>query len=112
HGTPATIAAAIDAVRKRLAPKAPFFVTLGSQRDPRFGTGRLIAPGAFVTLDGSEAGVAHSYFDEAGVRKLFAGFTLDDVRETDASEIVGRWAHSERETAGIVHWWVRARRAQ
>jgi SAM-dependent methyltransferase len=112
HGTPPDIARAIAAVHALLRPGGAFFATIGSKRDPRFEKGRRIAPDTFASDEGSEAGVAHAYFDEAGVRATFAGFVLEDVAETVAGDAVGRWAHSEREAAGIVQWWVRAKRDQ
>jgi len=110
HGTPTHVAAAIAAVGNRLAPSACFFFTLGSKRDPRFGSGRLVAPDTFVADDGSEAGVAHGYFDETGVRALLDGFTIDGVAEVPAPGAAGAWAHTPGELATIVHWFVRARR--
>lgn len=110
HGTPALIAKTVAAVRVCLATRASFFFTLGSVRDPRFGRGTRIADGAFAPTDGSEAGVVHSFFDEAGVRTLLRGFELEDVREDSAAATVGTWAHESDRARDIVHWFIRARR--
>ncbi len=112
HGSVAAIGAAIAAVRNRLAANAPFYFTLGSQRDPRFATGRRVDAATVVMETGSEAGVPHVYFDEEAVRALTDGFSLQDLREVNAAESVGRWAHAPEEAAAIVHWFVRARRSR
>ena len=110
HGTPHHVAAAVAAARKRLAPNAPFYITLGSKRDPRFGVGESPARDTFVQRCGSEAGVLHCYFDEAGVRALLNGFTIEELVEQSAAGTAGTWAHAPNESASIVHWFVRSRR--
>jgi hypothetical protein len=110
HGTPHHVAAAVAAARERLGPSAPFYVTLGSKRDPRFGVGRSPARDTFVPSSGSEAGVPHCYFDEAGVRGLMSGFAIEELVERSAAETAGSWAHAPEESASIVHWFVRSRR--
>lgn len=112
HGTLPQIAAAVAATAHRLAPGALFFATIGSQRDPRFGRGDRIDEATFAATEGPERGVAHTYFDEAGVRALFAGFTLESLEEIFGGAGVGRWAHSDGGAETIVHWYVRARRAE
>ena len=110
HGSTDDVARAVAAVRARLAAGAPFFCTLGSTRDPRHGRGRRVAADTFAPDDGPEAGVLHAYFDDTGARAIFAGFTLDDVREGSAADTAGRWTHAAAEAADIVHWFVRATR--
>jgi hypothetical protein len=110
HGSLGGVTGAVAAVRSRLAPGAPFFLTLGSKRDPRFASGRRIAPNVAAPLDGSEAGVAHVYLDEPEVRAVLAGFEIESANEASAAETAGRWAHPGAEADGLVHWFVRARR--
>jgi hypothetical protein len=110
HGTPHRVAVAVAAARERLAPNAPFYITLGSKRDPRFGVGESPARDTFVLRSGSEAGVLHCYFDEAGVRALLNGFTIEELVEQSAAETAGTWAHAPEESARFVHWFVRLRR--
>jgi hypothetical protein len=110
HGTAADVAHSVAAVRAALRPAAPFFCTLGSTRDPRFGNGRRIDDQTFAPEDGSEAGVAHAYFDESHVRTMLEGFEIDVLTQASAAETVGAWAHTNEEAATIVHWFVRARR--
>jgi len=111
HGTPAGVASAVASVRERLFSGAHFFTTLGSKSDHRFGAGTRVAADAFAPSDGAEAGVAHAYFDEAGVRALFAGFSIATIEEHDASQSAGRWAHDADDAAGTIHWFVRATRS-
>jgi len=112
HGTTSDVARAVDAIRIRLAPGGAFVLTLGSKRDPRFGTGRAVAEDTFAPTSGSEANVAHAFFDAGGVRELLGAFALEEMCEANAGEAVGRWAHEPREAESIVHWWVRARLVQ
>ena len=111
HGTLVEIAALVSTVAQRLVPGAPFYATLGSTNDPRFGCGRRIAAETFAPLVGDEIGVAHTYVDAAGARALFAGSIVESLEECRAVSNVGRWAHAETDAATIVHWYVRARRA-
>jgi len=110
HGNSTSVASAIGAVAGRLAPDAPFFFTLGSKDDPRYGAGREIDRDTYAPLEGSEAGVPHVYFDEAGVHALLHAFEIEDIRETSAAETAGSWAHAPSEAATLRHWFVRARK--
>ena len=110
HGSAASVARAIAAVRERLHPAGLFFSTFGSTRDPRFGCGLRVDDATFAPEAGSEAGVPHVYFDDARLRAVLEGFTILDASEASATETVGRWAHDARDAAAIVHWFVRARR--
>jgi hypothetical protein len=112
HGTASSVAQSVAAVRAALRPEAPFFCTFGSTRDPRFGKGRRIDRHTFAPESGSEAAVAHAYFDESQVRAMLAGFQIDELTEASAAETVGAWAHTSDEAAAIVHWFVRARRVE
>ncbi len=109
HGRPGDIAATLAAVRARLRAGAPFHFTLGSRRDPRYGRGTRLEEATWAPDDGDEAGVAHTYFDERGARALLASWELLSLEERDASATAGAWAHASG-TAGLVHWFVRARR--
>ncbi|MFY9781607.1 MAG: methyltransferase domain-containing protein [Candidatus Baltobacteraceae bacterium] len=110
HGTRASVAAALAAVRNGLRPGALLFLTLGSSADPRCGTGRCIEPGVWAALDGPEAGVPHLYLAEAEARELLAAFEIRSLREAGAAESAGRWAHTEDEAARLVHWFIEARK--
>ena len=109
HGRPETIAATLAAVAARLRDGATFAFTLGSTRDPRFGQGVRLDDSTWAPEAGDEAGVAHAYFDERGVRALLDGWEIVALTEGDASATAGAWAHPSG-TASLVHWFVRARR--
>lgn len=108
HGMPGPIVACVAAVARMLASGAPFYATVGSANDPRFGRGERLGATTFAATIGSERGVAHSYFDEAGVRALFGAFAIESLEEVGGGENVGRWAHPGTEPLDIVHWYVRA----
>ena len=110
HGSRERVAAAVRAAASALRPGAPFFFTLGSTADPRFGKGRRIDARTWAPESGSEAGVPHVYFDEEGVRSLLGDLELLSLEAHDGADSVGRWAHSEDEAQRIVHWFVRARK--
>jgi hypothetical protein len=109
HGTPATVRATIEALTHHLTPNAPLHITLGSKRDPRFGTGQKIAPDSYAPETGSETGVPHAYFDEPGIRNLLHSFTIEALEEASATESAGTWAHTESESATLRHWFIKAR---
>ncbi len=108
HGRLVDIAAEVAAARELTSAGAPLYATFGSTCDPRFGTGTQLDAGTFAPTDGPEAGVAHAFFDERGIRTLLAGFSIETLVETDAAEHVGTWAHAENDATSIVHWFVRA----
>jgi hypothetical protein len=108
HGEPAAVAAAMAATHSLLERGAPFFFTLGNKHDPRFGSGVFTAPDTYARETGAERGVAHCYFDAAGVEALLDGFALERLEERSAT--AGTWAHDADEAERIVHWFVRAHR--
>jgi hypothetical protein len=108
HGDRNRVRTALNNVFAALNDGTPLYVVLGSRSDPRYGHGRRIEDGVFAPDDGPEAGVAHVFFDEAGVRDVLGGFVLIGLEETSAAQSAGRWAHATEEAAGIVHWFVRA----
>ena len=110
HGDAGTLGTSIASIAARLRDGAPFYTTLGSTRDPRFGRGVRIDAATFAPATGSEAGVPHVYLAEREVREMLREFTIDELDEVDAGEHVGAWAHEPGDAATIVHWFVRARR--
>lgn len=110
HGTPQDVAALAARTARSLKPGALFYATFASKRDARFGKGTNAGEDTFAPEAGEEAGVAHAYFDEAGVRRaLEPHFEPESIEEVDVDAIVGRWAHV-RQPSGSVHWFVRARK--
>jgi SAM-dependent methyltransferase len=112
HGQPAEVGAALNAVANRLRPGARFYFTLGSSEDPRYGRGAQLGPLTWAAGDGPEAGVAHSYFDPAAARALLAAWHVESLELQRAAQTAGRWAHAPAEAEELLHWFVRARRAE
>lgn len=109
HGTPHTIAQTLSALVHALKTDALLYATFGSKADARYGKGTQVDTDAFAPDSGEEAGVAHAYFDEAGLRELLERwFIIDSIEERAVDDVVGSWAHAER-PQGSVHWFVRAR---
>uniref|UniRef100_E6PG54 Methyltransferase type 11 n=1 Tax=mine drainage metagenome TaxID=410659 RepID=E6PG54_9ZZZZ len=111
HGTPAEIATLLAGIACGIDGGAPLFATFGSRRDARFGEGTQLGPATFAPTDGDERGVAHSYYDEAGLRSaLHELFAIEELREVEVDAIAGGWAHASAPLRGAVHWFVVTRR--
>jgi hypothetical protein len=110
HGSPATIVDTIHALAAMLPAGADMMLTLGSTRDPRFGTGRRIDARTWAPTAGDEENVPHVYYDEEEARKLLRSFSIISLEETQARAIVGAWAHDTTRTPEIIHWFVHAKR--
>ena len=110
HGTPRTIASALAMVARQIRAYAPFHLTLGSQRDPRFRTGTSLDAQTRVAESGSEAGIPHAYFDAGGARALLSSWKILSLEEHDAAQTAGRWAHAPNELETMVHWFARITR--
>jgi len=107
HGTPRSIAEQLAAIARALEPGAPLYATFGSIRDARYGAGDSPEPYVYTPVEGDEAGVAHTYFDEGRLRTLLGPhFTIESAREVDVDEIAGSWAHPSAPLRGAVHWFV------
>lgn len=111
HGTPADISALCRAIAARLHPLAPFYATFGSIHDARFGAGARLGDATFAPIDGDEAGVAHTYFDEPALRRMLeSDFAIESLEERGVDAIAGNWAHERRPLRGAVHWFARVHR--
>lgn len=109
HGTRDRIAAVVAAIAADLKADAPLYATFGSRRDARFGKGSRLASNTYAPGAGDEAGVAHTYFDEADLRELLEPyFVIESIEEHQVDEIVGRWAHAAQ-PRGSVHFFLVAR---
>ena len=110
HGTNSTVVSMLQSLANGLRPHAPFFATFASKHDSRYGRGTRIENNVFAPGSGDEAGVAHVYFDEAGLRAVLEPhFVIEALEERNVDAIAGRWAHEQR-PEGSVHWFVYARR--
>ena len=111
HGAPDAISTLVSHIALNLSPGAPFAATFGSMRDARYGAGTRLGPVTFAPTEGDERGIAHSYYDEAGLRRaLDERFTIEELREVEVDDIAGSWAHERTPLRGAVHWFVLARR--
>ena len=109
HGTRDRIAALVAAIAADLKVDAPCYATFGSKRDARCGKGSRLAPDTYAPDTGDEAGVPHTYFNEADLRELLEPhFIIESLEECHVDEIVGRWAHATQ-PEGSVHFFLVAR---
>ena len=74
HNRLATIRDSVSQVYRSLIPGGILMVTLKSDKADFAGQGVEIEPGTFIHDIGDESGVPHHYFNEAGIRDLFAGW--------------------------------------
>jgi hypothetical protein len=112
HGTTATVAARLAAISGVIAAGGSLYATLGSTADARCGRGTRVAGGSgWAPVEGPEAGVAHAFFDAAGVAAaLGTAYELRWMEERDVRAVVGRWAHPLPQQEPLVHWLIEARR--
>jgi SAM-dependent methyltransferase len=109
HGWADDILQRVRRIADALAVGGGFYATFGSIADARFETGRRLGPQTFAPFEGDEAGVAHSYFDQAAVRELLEPiFALRSLEEIAVDAIAGTWAHPTTPLSGAVHWFVEA----
>jgi SAM-dependent methyltransferase len=81
HNVISQIRTSVDTVHQHLVPGGFFLVTLKSTKADSFGKGKEIEPGTFVQESGLESGIPHHYFDESGIRELFADWALAVLAE-------------------------------
>lgn len=81
HNTLDNIHKAIDEIYSRLVPGGLFMGTFKSTKADLYGRGQEIEPDTFILDRGSEKGVLHHYFDEAGIRNLFKEWELISLAE-------------------------------
>jgi len=109
HGTHRAVGKTLAQIARALKIGAPFYAVIGSIHDTRCGKGRKIAEGVYAAEEGDEAGVLHAYFSQEELREMLLPlFEIESLEEKPTGSIVGRWAHLN-DTAGFVHWFVRAR---
>ena len=66
----------VSLVHEQLIPGGLFLATLKSSKADSFGCGTELEPGTYVRGTGDESGVPHHFFDESGVRSVFANWEL------------------------------------
>jgi SAM-dependent methyltransferase len=109
HGWPDDISQRVRRIAQALVPGGGFYATFGSTDDARFGAGTQLGPQTFAPENGDEAGIAHSYFDEAAVREVLAShFDVTALAQFGVDAIAGTWAHPTAPLQGAIHWFVEA----
>jgi len=111
HGTPESIAAALDAIAERLENSGRLYATLGSVRDARFGQGERLGDWTFAPVEEPERGVPHTFYDRERLEALLSPvFLIESLDERGVDKTAGSWAHADRPLRGAVHWFVVARK--
>jgi SAM-dependent methyltransferase len=72
HNTLNNIIHTVELIQTKLTSGGILLATLNSNKADSYGKGLEIEPDTFVKNTGDEAGVAHYYFDEKGINKLFS----------------------------------------
>jgi len=99
-------------IRKVLKKKGLFLVTISSIKDYKFGIGKRIERGTYV----SDKGTIHHFFDENGVRSLFSKFRIIEIKERSEFNEVKTLIHkpivrnikNKNEKVNVCHWQILA----
>lgn len=110
HGTALEIRSALKQTIFVTRTGAILCATFGSVRDARFGKGERLGDATFASVDGDEAGIAHTYFDERDLRAALQSWEMLQLREVRVDGIAGKWAHQTTPLQGAVHWFAVVRR--
>jgi len=111
HGTPESIAAALQAIAERLESDGLLYATFGSVRDARFGQGERVGDWTFAPVEEPECGIFHTFYDRERLEALLSpDFLIESLGEYGADKTAGSWAHAGRPLQGAVHWFVVARK--
>ena len=73
---------AVENVRRQMHPGGLMLASIISMKADSYGTGEELEPNTFIQKDGSESGIPHHYFDEAGIRALFDKWELVVLAES------------------------------
>jgi len=76
HNTLDNIRRCVDEMYRVLAPGGRALLILQSKRSYHYGHGEKLEPDTFVAEHGADTGIPHHFFDEAGLRDLFADFII------------------------------------
>jgi hypothetical protein len=64
-------------------------VTVQGKHGSRYGEGKQLEPGTFLTESGADAGVPHHFFGEGELRELLDAFTIVELSPLEWDEIKG-----------------------
>jgi SAM-dependent methyltransferase len=105
HNRLAGIRKTVGEIRRTLRRGGLVFVTVLSTKDYKIGpdiVGKKLEPNTWITVRGNDAGIAHHFFDERGIRSLFSKFKVVRMREV-------AWVDKGRPHS---HWHVLARKRE
>lgn len=89
HNTMDNIRRCVAEMYRTLAEGGRALLTVQSQHGYRCGKGKPLEPDTFLTRSGADAGVPHHFFSEAGLRDVFAQFTIVELSPIEWDEIKG-----------------------
>ena len=87
HNTLDNIRRCVAEMHRVLVPGGRALLIVQSKRGYRYGKGQQLEPDTFVHDSGPEAGIAHHFFDEAGLRDLFADFHILALTPDERDEV-------------------------
>ena len=99
------VAARLDGVEVagwETAPGGRALLTVQSKRGYSYGKGQPLEPDTFLRDEGADAGVPHHYFDEQGLRELFADFAIVELFPVEWDEMKGGAAYRHAHWAIVV----------
>jgi SAM-dependent methyltransferase len=102
HNTLDNIRRCVAEMHRVLVSGGKALLVVQSKRGYRYGRGTPLEPDTFLPDTGSDAGIPHHFFDEAGVRDLLSAFTILQLEPREGS---GESGHRH------AHWVVVAKKA-
>jgi len=79
HITFSKAKAAMNEIKRVLAPKGYVYLTLRSTEDSEFDRGEAAGRNTFVLQEGYEKGIIQHFFDIEEIKELFEGFKIFDI---------------------------------
>jgi SAM-dependent methyltransferase len=89
HNTLDNIRRCVAEMYRTLASGGRVLLTVQSKRGYSYGRGQPLEPDTFLHDEGADAGVPHHYFDEQGLRNLFAQFTIVELFPLEWDQVEG-----------------------
>ncbi len=81
HSSRARVKRALAEIRRVLVPRGMVLALVLSDDDWKFGRGRQLEQGTYLTDEGDEAGVVHHFFSEGGLSQMLAGFSVLELEK-------------------------------
>ena len=102
HNTMDNIRRCVAEMHRALAPGGNALLTVQSKRGYSYGKGQPLEPDTFLRDEGADAGVPHHYFDEQGLRELFADFAIVELFPVEWDEMKDGAAYRHAHWAVVV----------